>query len=161
MSSKQIPTKRLRSSLEVRFDLKVHCFLYSKSIDVYNKHSYSKVMTLQLRESWIERGNERNDEWGKDNVCCLELCNDLVAEEAKYHTNCMTKFRLKDGTDKRRGRTEDVQMVKGFERVCIWLEETSGGEMHTNQEIHLKMAELKFILVNSSLLEVPKMVCQN
>ena len=54
----------------------------------------------------------------------------------------MTKFRLKDGADKKRGRPEDVQMVKGFERVCIWLEETSDCEMYTIQEIHLKMVEL-------------------
>ena len=37
----------------------------------------------------------------------------------------MTKFHLKDGTNKRTGRQEDVQMVKCFERVCIWLEELS------------------------------------
>ena len=120
MSSKQIPTKRLLSSLKVRFDFKVSCFLCSKSIDFCNKHSYSEVMILQLRESLIERGDERNDDWGKDIKCRLELCNDLVAEEEKYHTNCMTKFRLKDGTDKRRGCPEDVQMVKGFERVCVF-----------------------------------------
>ena len=142
MSSKQIPTKRLLSSLKVRFDFKVSCFLCSKSIDFCNKHSYSEVMILQLRESLIERGDERNDDWGKDIKCRLELCNDLVAEEEKYHTNCMTKFRLKDGTDKRRGRPEDVQMVKSFERVCIRLEETSDYKMYTIQEIHLKMAEL-------------------
>ena len=40
-------------------------------------------MTQQLRESLIERGNERNYEWGKGSVCRLEQCNDLVAEEAK------------------------------------------------------------------------------
>ena len=125
MSWKNIPTERLRSSLEVRLDWKDHCFLCSKSIDFYNKHFYSKVMTLQLRESLTELGNERNNEWGKDIVCRLELCNDLVVEEKKYHTNCMTKFHLRDGTDKRKGRLEDVQVVKGFESVCIWLEETS------------------------------------
>ena len=54
----------------------------------------------------------------------------------------MTKFRLRDGTDKRRGLPEDVQMFKGFERVCIWFEETSDCEMYTIQEIHLKIAEL-------------------
>ena len=54
----------------------------------------------------------------------------------------MTKFRLRDGTDKRRGLPEDVQMVKGFERVCISFEETSDCEMYTIQEIHLKIAEL-------------------
>ena len=43
----------------------------------------------------------------------------------------MTKFRLRDRTDKRRGLPEDVQMNKGFERVCIWLEETSDCEMYT------------------------------
>ena len=42
-------------------------------------------MTLQSRESLIERWNETNDEWGKYIVCCLELCNELVAEEPKYH----------------------------------------------------------------------------
>ena len=138
MSSKQIPTKkRLRSSLEVKFDWKVHCFLCSKSIDFYNKHSHSEVMPLQLRESLTEHGNERNDEWGEDIVCRLLLCNELVAEEAKYHTNCMTKFRLKDGTDKRRGRPEDVQMVKGFGRVCIWLEETYDSEMHPSEQFYV------------------------
>ena len=75
-------------------------------------------------------------------MCRLELCNYLVAEGEKDHTNWMTKLRLKDGADKRRWRPEDVQMVKGFERVCIWLEETSDWEMHVILEIHLKMAEL-------------------
>ena len=121
MSLKQTPTKKLGWSLEVRFDCTVHCFLCRKSIDFYNKHSYSEVMTLQLRESLIERGNERNNEWEEDIVCRLESCNDLVAEEAKYHINCMTKFRLKDATEKSRGRTEDMQMVKDFERVCIFV----------------------------------------
>ena len=62
ISSKQIPTKRLLSSLKVRLDFKVSCFLCSKSIDFCNKHSYSEVMTLQLRESLTERGDERNDD---------------------------------------------------------------------------------------------------
>ena len=38
-------------------------------------------MTLQLRENQIERGNERNDKLGKNNVC--RLYNDLVTEETK------------------------------------------------------------------------------
>ena len=45
----------------------------------------------------------------------------------------MTKFHLKDGTDNRRGRPEDLQIVKGFERVCIWLEETLDYDMYTNK----------------------------
>ena len=93
-------------------------------------------MTLQSRESLIERWNETNDEWGKYIVCCLELCNELVAEEPKYHTNCMIKFHLKDGTDKRRRRPE------GFKRMPICLEKISDCKMYTVQKIHLKMAEL-------------------
>lgn len=93
-------------------------------------------MTLQSRESLIERWSETNDEWGKYTVCCLELCNELVAEEPKYRTNCMTKFHLKDGTDKRRRRPE------GFERMPICLEKTSDCKMYTIQKIQLKMAEL-------------------
>ena len=54
----------------------------------------------------------------------------------------MTKFHLKDGTDKRRVRPENVQMVKGFQRVCTWLEQISNCEMYTIQDIHSKMDEL-------------------
>ena len=113
MASKQIPTKRLNSSLEVRFNCKVQCFLCSKSIKFYSKHSYSEVMTLQLRESLIEPGNERNDEWGKVIACCLGLYNDLVVEDPKYHTNCMAKFHLKNGAD----REEDGQKMYRWLRV--------------------------------------------
>ena len=92
MASKQIPTKRLNSSLEVRFNCKVQCFLCSKSIKFYSKHPYSEVMTLQLRET---------------------LNNNLVAENPKYHTNCMAKFHLKDGAD----REEDSQKMYRWLRV--------------------------------------------
>lgn len=92
MASKQIPTKRLNSSLEVRFNCKVQCFLCSKSIKFYSKHPYSEVMTLQLRET---------------------LNNNLVAENPKYHTNRMAKFHLKDGAD----REEDSQKMYRWLRV--------------------------------------------
>ena len=54
---------------------------YIEKSDFYNKHLYSELMTLQLRENQIERGNERNDKLGKNNVC--RLYNDLVTEETK------------------------------------------------------------------------------
>ena len=69
--------------------LEVNFFVFLKQkYWLLSKQSDSEVMTLQLREILIECRSERNDEHGKDIVCCLQLCNDLVAEDAKCHTNC-------------------------------------------------------------------------
>ena len=72
----------------------------------------------------------------------LESSNDLVAEEAIYHSSCMTKFILKKSTTKMKGRPVDSDMADGFNRLCNWLEETSDCELYTLKEIHDKMFEL-------------------
>ena len=49
-------------------------------------------MTLEERQTLIEKGNERGDEWGTLVVGRLETMIDLPAEEACYHTRCHTAF---------------------------------------------------------------------
>ena len=44
---------------------------------------------------------------GKKVLFRLDNCNDLVAEEGKYHHACMTSFRLWDESTKKKGRPID------------------------------------------------------
>ena len=69
-------------------------------------------------------------------------CNDLVAEEAKYHHACMTSFRLWDVSTKKKGRPIDSKMSTGFEKFCTWLEERADCELYTLKELQAKMQEL-------------------
>ena len=72
----------------------------------------------------------------------LDNCNDLVAEEAKYHHACITSFRLWDESIKKKGRPIDSEMSSGFEKLCTWLEERADCELYTLKELQAKMQEL-------------------
>ena len=88
--------KLLRSSTP-SFNWKLHCFFRSElcHIDPKCKDSKKKTMrvaTLVIRESVLEPCSKRGDEWGLDVHSRLMTCNDLVAEEAVYHTICHVNF---------------------------------------------------------------------
>lgn len=138
------PQKRLRST-EITFNWKCNCFLCSVNVDIRRKDRqlYCQVMTLPLRDNLIERALERNDQWGRDVLGRLESCNDLVAEEAIYHVNCMSKFRLTiSQTEKKKGRPLDLEMQSNFDKVCEWLERAIDCELHSVKEIYAKMKEI-------------------
>ena len=99
-------------------------------------------MTLHLQKTLRERARERGDDLGNRVMGRLESCNDLAAEEAKYHTGCMTKFRLKTTSSTKRGRPIDEDMHEGFEKVCEWLENEGESGLYTITELHEKMNEL-------------------
>ena len=83
---------------------------------------------------------KRNDSWGKAVQGRLESCNDLIAEEAIYHSNCMTKF-TKKTTPKVMGRPTDAQMAESLNLLCEWSEESSDCELYTLKELCEKMVE--------------------
>ena len=113
----ELPRKKLRLSLEERFNWKIQCFLCEKRAE--KKHSsVCDVTTLPLRETLIDRCKERNDEWGNVLLGKLQSCNDLVAEEAVYHSSCMINFRLYVQTENARGRPTDTTMLDVFYRTC-------------------------------------------
>ena len=100
------------------------------------------MTTLPLRERLIDRCKERNDEWGNVVLGKLQSCNDLVAEEAVYHSSCMTNFRLYVQTENARGRPTDTTMLDVFYRTCEWLENVADSELYTINEFLVKMREL-------------------
>ena len=140
-SQSKIPPKRLRSSMDNTFNWKEHCFLCNTKVDIRHteKGSIVKVMTLPLRVTLITCAEERGDEWGDAVRGRLENCNDLVAEEAIYHSTCMAKFRLKRISQKTRGKPVDSNLLNIFENVCDWLEREGDCELHTITELQNKM----------------------
>ena len=97
------PNKRLRSCTDIagRFDWKSCWFLCKKVAE----KKYSKVIqvqTIPLRKTLLEHCETRDDDWGRDIQGRLLTCNDLVAEEAIYHSTCMVRFRLKTITSNKK-----------------------------------------------------------
>ena len=138
-------TKKLRSSLEsVGFDWKSSCFLCSEKNDNSNRKRdpVATVETLPIRDNLIKRAEERNDNWGNHALGRLLTCNDLVAEEAIYHLNCMNKFRLHMPSSAKKGRPVHTEMMDAYEKVCNWLENDSDGELYTLKEVQEKMMSL-------------------
>ena len=140
-SSEETFHKRLRSSLENKFNWKTHCVICEKVINFFHQ-SYHEVMTLEFHHKLAARAKERDDEWGKKVLFRLVNCNDLVTEEAKYHHACITSFRLWDESTKKKGRPIDSEMSSGFEKLCTWLEERANCELYTLKELQAKMHEL-------------------
>lgn len=135
-------SKKLRSSYDV-FNWKEHCFLCEKVVDLRHseKRSIFNVRTLPLRDNLIACAKEREDGWGDLVLGRLESCNDLVAEEAVYHSACMTKFRLKKSTEKKKGKPVDQALLESFESVCEWLEKKGDCELHTIKELQDRMKD--------------------
>lgn len=63
------------------------------------------VRTIPILENIITVANKRQDKWGDSVLGRLESCTDLVVVEAIYHSQCMTKFRLKRSSRRKRGKT--------------------------------------------------------
>ena len=97
---------------------------------------------MPILNTLLKQCETRDDAWGREVFARLSTCNDLVAEEAVYHTSCMTKFRLIINTGNKRGRPADVSMMENFKKICIWLEEDADCDLFTLQEMHDKMVEL-------------------
>lgn len=135
--------KRLRSSSDApKFDWKESCFLCSEKINkvLKQRNPFFRVRTLEIRDNLITRSKERNDEWGDQVLGRLLICNDLVAEEAVYHTSCMNRFRLRMMNAGRKGRPLNTSMMEAYEKVCNWLENETDCELYTLKEVHEKMS---------------------
>ena len=136
--------KRLRSSLDApMFDWKDSCFLCSQKIvwKRCDREPFYEVRTKPVRDSLIARAKERKDDWGDQVLGRLLTCNDLIAEEAVYHQNCMNRFRINrlNANTGKKGRPVNTPMMKAYERVCYWLENETDCELYTLQELHEKM----------------------
>ena len=96
-----------------------------------------------MRAKLMECCEKRDDHWGSEVMNRLQGCIDLVAAEAIYHDNCLTRFLLnKELTTKIpkiSGRHCDEDKMKWFQRLYHC---EAGAEMYTFSELHAKMEEL-------------------
>ena len=77
-----------------------------------------KVQTIPLRDQILEDANKRNDSWGCEVIYRLQNCYDLVAEEAVYHSTCLSKFRKVPKCLIKAGRPLTYDKNTAFEDVC-------------------------------------------
>ena len=128
--------KKLRSCSSV-FEWKTHCFFCSCVTDKKRQHEnpVRRVMTLECRSRLLQRAEERNDTWGNLVKGRFECCNDLVAEEAVYHSKCMSKCLKVEGESSKVGRPIDTEKSDAFVKLCSWLEEYGDCELHTINQV--------------------------
>ena len=137
--------KKLRSIMEP-FSWKTCCFLCSKEAERDSKHPNRKqifnVTLIPFRNQVLEHCWNRNDEWANIVETRISCSNDLVADEAVYHKECLTKFMLNwpsfEAKNKPKGRPVDENMVQSFEVLYIWLEVETDAERYTVTELHKK-----------------------
>ena len=132
--------KSLCSSIDAAFAWKTCCFLCSKPI-VRNKEKFHQIQTLPLHSNIIECPKTRNDNCGEAVPIRFGTSNDLVAEEAVYHTSCMAVFKLNKVGRSVRGRSEDPIMTDVFHYICDWLENTVENEVCSVRELYGKMSK--------------------
>ena len=140
--------KRLRSN-QLPFNWKEDCMLCGQFAILDSRYPETiirSVTTLPMRTKLIECCAKRDDSWGSEVMNRLQGCIDLVAAEAVYHDNCLSRFLLnkeitKTPKYKAPGRHCDQEKMKWSEMLYQWLESEAGAEMYTLSELHAKMAE--------------------
>ena len=87
---------------------------------------FRRVETMEIKANIIEACDKRADDWSYDVKFRILNCIDLVTVGAVYHCDCHVKFIT--GRDKNftvgSGRVVDKVMLKQFEDICEWLEES-------------------------------------
>ena len=141
--------KKLRSSME-QFSWKTCCFLCSKKAERDENHPNRKqifnVTLIPFQNQILEHCRDRNDEWANIVETRTSCSNDLVADKAVYHKECLTSFMLNwpsfKTKNKPTGCPVDENMLQSFEMLCIWLEVEADAELYTVTKLHKKMTDL-------------------
>ena len=83
-----------------------------------------------MHNNIIECAKARNDDRGKAVLTRLGTSNDLVAEEALYHSSCMAAFKLDKVGRSVRGKPEDLIMTDVLQPICGSLENKAESEVY-------------------------------
>ena len=128
--------------MTVTFDWKYFCLFCLSIFDFRNKdrNKPRQVMTINIKNNVLMAAKNRKDEWGKEIFGRITRCNDLVAEDAVYHSACMAKFSKKTNSGKV-GRWINEEKARSFEMLCEWLEKDGDCNLYTLQELFTKMKE--------------------
>ena len=97
-------------------------------------------MKISIKNNVLLAAENCKGDWGEELFGRLAGCNDLVSEEAVYHSACMAKFSKKTDSGKV-GRPANEEKVCYFEMLYEWLEKDDDCELYTLQELFAKMEE--------------------
>lgn len=83
----------------------------------------------------------RGDEWGLEVLGRLQGMNDLVAEEASYHTSCRSNFSdIRQHSGKGPGRPSDTDKLNIYKKFLSWFQESEiEDSVHTIDSLHAIM----------------------
>ena len=82
---------------------------------------YRLVVTIQIKETILQKVIERKDAQGRRINSRLESCHNLVAG-AVYHSGCMSQFLKKINFGNDVERPISMEKTSAFEKMCDWLE---------------------------------------
>lgn len=156
------PIKQKIRSKETVFDFKKKCIFCfeeccekeEKKKPLHRRQVVSRVMTLDFGKNVLDKCINRNDDWGKKVKAIIVGVHCLVAEEARYHRSCSSKFFSKQHLNPsgKRGRPDDEDIVTGLEKVCSYMEDSDDCQftlqelldvMHQNQSCKTSASYLK------------------
>ena len=83
-----------------------------------------EVRILHLKKKISDFALQRKDEWGEKVLQRVNSVICLVAEKARYHEVCNTKFFCTTSSCLKRGRPKDEHIESAFENLCTYIDES-------------------------------------
>lgn len=122
--------RRVRSG-QPAFNFKTTCFFCNTDasddfiskqlrLNVHRRVAVSTVTTREFGDSVLETAAARGDQWAEE--VTSRLGNDLIADEGRYHQNCMRKFFLPVRSTNIKGRPQDEDITTALQYVCNYIE---------------------------------------
>jgi hypothetical protein len=129
--------KKLRTNVDTVFAWKAMRVFVVKEID---EEQHCKVQMLKLQQTQLKHCKLRGEDvWPIAVNGRLDVCNDLIAEEACCYVYCHNRFtrRKKLTADGIAGRLENHLLSGFFDSLCQWLESCSYEQLHTLDELRM------------------------
>ena len=125
-----------------QFSFEENCIFCGMSANFYAKHNSNEVSLVKLKDfkdKIKEICSKRNDTWAVNVLGRVEFSIDLIASNARYHSQCSVNFRTKkdlpQGIIKQKsslnciiGRPYDVIRRRAFLKVAQYFEENDDGK---------------------------------
>ena len=138
--------KPLRSSM-IQFNFKQHCLFCGDDCDmtietkkpVARQKSIHEVRTMTCKSMIANAASERGGEWGQLVLSRVQFVIDLVAAEARYHSNSYANF-LKLPSKRKPGRPQNDDLAEAYEKLFSYLSENDECQYSVDELLH-KLAE--------------------
>ena len=81
-----------------------------------------EVRSLTLKDTLLEKAEQRNDDLGRKVAERINSVLCLVAAEARYHQDCYAKFVSNPSSVRKRGRPHDTNFDAAFQEMCHFID---------------------------------------